>query len=87
MKKTVYNPRRLIATVLSSVEEPYEFANITGKSYTHSQAINISYDILHQTGKFGLAICQWNCMPAVQKTWVSFKPFFFDVSQRAARDV
>ena len=44
-------------------------------SYTQSQAIHIAYIILHRTGKFGLAICEWNRMPAVQKTWVRLKPF------------
>ena len=65
VKKKIYNPCKPNATMLSSVEELLEFADITGKSYTQSQATNIAYVILHRTGKFGLAIHEWNRMPAV----------------------
>ena len=57
-KKTIYNPRKTIVTVFSSVEELLKLSNITGTSYTQYQAINIAYVILHRTGKFGLAICE-----------------------------
>ena len=53
VKKTIYNPRDKIATVFSAVEELLEFAGITWTSYTQLQAVNISYVILHRTGKFG----------------------------------
>ena len=76
VKKTIYNPQNTITTVLSLVEELLKFSETTGTSYTHFQAINISYIILHQTVKFGLAIREWNFMPKVQKTWVCFKQFF-----------
>ena len=72
VKKMIYNPRDPITTVLSSVEELLEFADIMGTSYTQFQAINITYVILNRAGRFGLAICEWNCMPEVQKTWVRF---------------
>ena len=75
MRKNVYSPRDLIATVLSSFKELLEFSDITGTSYTQFQAINIAYIILHRTGKFGLAIFEWNRIPAVQKMWVCFKQF------------
>ena len=74
-KKTIYNPHDPIATVFSAVKEILELANIMGKLYTHLQAVNISYIILHWMGKFGLAIHELNCMPAVQKTLVCFKHF------------
>ena len=48
-----------------------------GTSYTQFQAINISSVILLQTGKFGLAIRDCNCMPEVQKTWIHFKQVFW----------
>ena len=76
VKKFFYNPHDLIMTMLSSVEELLEFSHIMGTSYTQFQAINITYIILHRTSNFGLAISEWNHMPAVQKTWVSFKQFF-----------
>ena len=65
VKKTIYNPRNPIATVLSAVEELLKFVNIMGTSYTQFQDINIAYVILHRTGKFGLAICEWNHIPVV----------------------
>ena len=65
-KKPVYNPQNPIMTVFSSVEEIPDFADITGTSYTQSQAVNISYVILHWRIKFGLAICKRNRMPEVQ---------------------
>ena len=52
------------------------FVNITGMSFTQIQATNIAYVIIHSTGKFGLAIHEWNLTPTVQKTWVGFKHFF-----------
>ena len=62
--------------MLSVVEELLAFLDITRMSYTQLQAINIAYVIIHRTGKFGLAICEWNSMPAIKKTWVRFKHFF-----------
>ena len=62
--------------MFSAVEEILEFADITGTSYTQLQAVNITYVILHRTVKFGLAICKWNRMPLIQKTWVQFKQIF-----------
>ena len=76
VKKTIYNPRNLIATVFSAVEELLELSDITGTSYTKLQAVNTDYVILHMTGKFGLAIRECNCILAIQKTWVQFKQFF-----------
>ena len=75
-KKTIYNPHNPIATMFSAVRGILEFADIKGTSYTQLQAVNIAYIILHRTGKSGLAICEWNCMPEVQKMWVFFKQFF-----------
>ena len=72
VKKNIYNPRDPIATVFFTVEELLKFADITMTSYTQLQAFNIAYVILHQRGKFRLDICEWNCMPAVQKTWAHF---------------
>ena len=70
VKKTIYNPRDPIAAMFYVVEELLEFADITGTLYTQLQAVNIAYVIIHSTGKFGLAIRNWNCMPEIQKTWV-----------------
>ena len=42
IKKTIYNPRDPIAIVISTVEELFEFADITGTSYTQLQAVNIA---------------------------------------------
>ena len=77
VKKTTYHTQDLIVTVFSAVEEILEFANITGTSYTQHQAMNISYIIIHRTGKFWLAICEWNFVSEVQKTWFRFKQFFW----------
>ena len=72
VKKTIYKPYDPIATMLSVVEELLDFADTTGTSYTQLQAVNIAYVILHSRGKFGLAICEWNCIPAIQITRVRF---------------
>ena len=80
VKKTIYNPRNPIVTVLSAVEELFDFSDITGTSYTQLKAVNIAYVILHRTEKSRLAICEWNLMPELQKTWVRFKQFFLGVS-------
>ena len=43
--------------------------------------MKIAYVIIHRTGKFGLAIREWNRMSTVQKTWVVFKQFFWTAHQ------
>ena len=68
VNKTIYNQCEPITTVFSAIEELLEFAYITGTFYNQLQVVNIAYVILHQTGKFGLAICEWNHMPEIQKT-------------------
>ena len=75
-KKTIYNLRYPISTVLSAVEELLKFSNITRTPYTEDQAVKNAYVIIHRTGKLGLAICEWNCMTTFQRTWVIFKYFF-----------
>ena len=76
IKNMTYNHWDPIETILSAVKELFEFANITGTPYTQLQAVNIAYMIIHRTGKFGLEIHVWNCMPTIQKTWVWFKYTF-----------
>ena len=71
-KKTIYNPCDTIATVFSAVEELLKFSDIAGMYYTQLQAVNIAYVIIHRTGKFGLAICEWNRMSETQKIQTFF---------------
>ena len=63
VKKLIYNSHDPIATVFSIVKEFLLFADITATSYTQLQEVNITHVIIHRTGKFRLAICEWNCMP------------------------
>ena len=77
VKKTIYNPRYPIATVLSAAKELLEFFNITGTLYTQEQAVNITYVILHRTGNLELEICKWNHKTTVQRTWVRFTHLFW----------
>ena len=72
-KKTIYNPREPIATVLYAVKELLELDDITGTSYTQLYAVSINYVILHRMGKFGPEIREWNRMLEIKKTWVQFK--------------
>ena len=80
-KKTIYKPCDPITTVFSAVKEPFGFSDITGTSYTQLQSVSIASVIIHRTGRFRLAICEWNCMPELQKTWVQFKQFFWKSHQ------
>ena len=70
-----------------AVEELLEFSDITGTSYMQLKSGNTAYVIIHRTGKFGLAIGEWNHMLEIQKTWLQFKQFFSDISPRAERDI
>ena len=70
VKYMSYNPRDPIATVFSAAKKLLEFTDITRTPYTKLQVFNIAYIRIHRTGKFGLSIHEWNCMPAIQKTWV-----------------
>ena len=76
VKKTIYNLRNPITTAFSAVEEILKFDDITGTLYMQLQVVNIVYFILHKTCKFGMAICKWNPIPSIQKTWLRFKQIF-----------
>ena len=65
IRRTNYNLLNPIATMLSAVQEIFKFSDITGTSYTQLQSVNIAYVIIHNTGKYGLAICEWNRMPEI----------------------
>ena len=67
VKKTIYNPHNPIATIFSQVKELLKISDIMGTLYTQLHAVKISHIILHRTDKFGLAICEWNCIPKLQK--------------------
>ena len=58
-----------------------QVSDITGTLYTQFQESNIVYVIIHRTGKFGMAIRNWNCMTEIQKTCVRFKHFFLTSQQ------
>ena len=76
VKKTIYNPRDSITTLFYAVGEILKLDDITGTSYTQLHSVNTAYIIIHRAGKFGLAICKWNCITELQNTWVRFKQFF-----------
>ena len=80
-QEKIYNPLDPITTVFSAVKEILEFSGITGESYTQLKAVNTAHIIIHRTGKFGLAICEWNCIPEILKMWVRFKQFFWTSHQ------
>ena len=86
VNKTINNPRNPITNVFSAFEELLKFINITRTSYTQLQVVNISYVILHRTGKFELEVSKWNFMPTIKKMWVCFKPFFL-MSHRELREM
>ena len=70
-----------------AVNKILKFADITRTSYTQLQAANIAYVIIHRAVKFGLAICEWNYMPKIQKTWVRFKMFFGQLTESCERNL
>ena len=59
-KKPTYYHKYPIAIVSSAVKELLKFSDITRTLYTHLQVVNIAYVSIHRTGKYGLAICDWN---------------------------
>ena len=65
VKKTIYHPRKTITSAFSLAKGLLEYTDTTGTSYTQHQAINIAYVIINMTGKFSLAIIEWNLIPAV----------------------
>ena len=38
--------------------------------------------MIQNTGKLRLEICEWNCIPEIQKMWVRFKHFFWTSHQK-----
>ena len=76
INKVSYHPCKMLVAIFSAVEELLKSAYITGTLYTQNQAVNIACVIIQSTGKFVLAICEWNYIPIVQNKWVGFKQFF-----------
>ena len=64
-----------------------EFSNITGTLYTHIQAINIAYVILHSTGKFNISIWECNRLPQSKNTWIHSKKNFSTVQRKLRADI
>ena len=65
VKMTNYNPHKPILTMFCAVDELLKFPDITGMAYTQLQSVHITYEIVQRTSKFGLKICEWNCMPEI----------------------
>jgi hypothetical protein len=55
---------------------------MTNCTYTMAQTINIAYSILNCTTKFRESTKTWNCLPALQKTWIAFKIHFRDAHNK-----
>ena len=87
LNKTMHHPQDPITTIFYTTEELLKLANITGTSHTQHQAVESSYVIINRTVKFGLAICKWNHIRTVQKTWVGFKQFFLDGASQVMGDI
>ena len=84
-KKTVYNPRDLVASVFLVVNDLVELAALATTPISLSQQVNICYVILHKTGKVLQPIMEWNRKPIVYKTWANFKTHFRTDLQEVTR--
>ena len=72
----VYNTQLPIDIVFNAVEDYVDFADLADQTLTSRQTIAKAYVILNKTRRFKNDITAWNRLPAIGKTWESFKTHF-----------
>jgi hypothetical protein len=75
-KSFIYDPITPIDVVFNAIEDLIEYGEMARCTYTMAQTVNIAYSILNRTTKFRDSIKHWNRLPALHKTWISFKLHF-----------
>ena len=77
----VYNTQLPINIVFNAIKDYVNFADLANQTLTSSQMIAKAYVILHKTRRFKNDITAWNRLPAIGKTWESFKTHFRRATQ------
>ena len=76
LKGLDYHPRQLDDLVFNTVEDLVDYAEMANTPFSQSQIIGKAYSKFKKTGLLSIAINEWNCKPAIQKTWIVFKAHF-----------
>ncbi len=71
--KTAYDPSEPIETLYSQLEDAMDYANAGDNAYTANQIVSNAYTLVFNTGMFPEACRDWRKLPAIDKTWTTFK--------------
>ena len=74
--KTAYDPTLPIENLIEQINDAVEYAAAGKTPYTSSQIISTAYQLVFNTGVFGLDCKEWRKLPAASKTWAHFIVFF-----------
>ena len=59
--------------IFNNIEDLLECVDLVHCPHSQPQVIEKSYILINHTNKFRESIKSWNCIPAIQKTWINFK--------------
>jgi hypothetical protein len=71
-----YNPAEPFEMMVQQIEEAQDFAAAGNQAYTAQQIVSNAYSLIHNTGMFIDACCEWRRHPDNEKTWTNFKTHF-----------
>jgi hypothetical protein len=71
--KTAYDPSEPIETLYSQLEDAMDYADAGDNAYTANQVVSNAYTLVFNTGMFPEACRDWRKLPAIDKTWATFK--------------
>ena len=81
LRSTPYNPSDPIDDVFDTVDDFVEYADMARQPQTQAQTVAKAYSVLQKTGRFELALLEWNKKPFIEQTWINFKSHFRQAQQ------
>ena len=69
LPSTPYNPS-------DTVDDFVDYADMARQPQTKSQPVAKACSVLQKTGRFELALLEWNKKPFIEQTWMNFKSHF-----------
>ena len=76
-----YNPSDPVDDVFDLVDDFVEYADMARQPQSQAQTVAKAYSILRKTGRFEIALLQWNKKPSIDQNWINFKTHFRQAQQ------
>ena len=73
LKKTSFDPQQPVEVIFNKIKVYKEICDITNKTKTDAQLVDIGYIIFNQTKAYRDALKVWNAKPEVTKTYANFQ--------------